>query len=81
MKALGFVIAACMILAVLRYAAAVLLLALSVLMLWGALRYTREFVGFIAISVALGMMEHHPYITLGLVALSAIVTAGNGEGA
>lgn len=81
MKALGFVIAACMILAVLRLAAAVMLIALSGLMLWGALRYSREFIGFITIAVALGMMEHHPYITLGLMALSAVVTAGEGKGA
>lgn len=35
-KALGFVIAACMVLALLRYAVAVLLIALSGLMLRGA---------------------------------------------
>lgn len=81
MRALGFVIGACIVLAMLRMAAAVLLIALSVLVLWGALRYSREFIGFLTISVALGMLEHHPYITVGLMALSAIITAGSGKGA
>lgn len=78
MKAFGFIVAVCMVLAVLRFAIAALLIGICVLLVWGALFYTREVVGFLLIAVACGMMEHHPFITLGALALAALVTKGQG---
>lgn len=73
MRALGFIAAACIVSAVLQYAIAILLIVLCVLMVWGTLFYCRRVVGFLIIAVASGMMENHPYITLGALALGALL--------
>ncbi|MDE2442361.1 MAG: hypothetical protein KGP14_15195 [Betaproteobacteria bacterium] len=78
MRVLGFLLAVCMALAVLRFAVAALLIAVCVLLVWGALFYARETIAFLCVAVACGMMQHHPFITLGALALGALVT-GNGK--
>lgn len=78
MRVLSFLLAVCTILAVLRFAIAALLIAVCVLLVWGALFYASETLGFLFVAVACGMMQHHPFITLGALALGALVT-GKGK--
>ncbi|MBC2653284.1 hypothetical protein [Novosphingobium aerophilum] len=74
MRTLGFLLAVCLVLAALRFAIAALLIAVCVLLIWGALFYARETIAFLCVAVACGMMEHHPLITLGALALGGLVT-------
>lgn len=73
MKALNFIIAVCIVLAVLRYAIIVLLIAIIVLMLWALIHCPRAVLGFLLLGLASDMLRYHPYITLGLIAVAVLV--------
>ncbi|WP_298200374.1 hypothetical protein [Novosphingobium sp.] len=74
MRALSFLLAVCLGLAALRFAIAALLIAVCVLLIWGALFYARETIAFLCVAVACGMMEHHPVVTLAALAVAALTT-------
>ena len=74
MRALGLIIAACVVLAMLRYAMILLFICLSILLVWGAIFYTRNIVGFVLVLLACGLVERHPFVTLGIFGLAAFAS-------
>lgn len=73
MKALQFIIATCIILALLRYAIIVLLIAACLMMLWALLHCPRAVLGFLLLGLATDTLRYHPYIALGLIAVAVLV--------
>ncbi len=73
MQLIGFLIVACIILALLRMAVAALLIGFCVLILWGALYYPRETIGFMMVSAALGLMQMHPALSLAALCIGALL--------
>lgn len=74
MKALNFIIAVCIVLAVLRYVIIVLLIAACILMLWALLHCPRTVLGFLLLGLATDTLRYHPYIALGLIAVAVLVS-------
>lgn len=79
MKALNFLIATCIILALLRYAIIVLLVAACILMLWALIHCPRAVLGCLLLGLATDTLRYHPYITLGLIAVAVLVADQTAE--
>lgn len=73
MKALNFIIVVCIILALLRYAIIVLLIAACILMLWALIHCPRAVLGLLLLGLATETLRYHPYITLGLIAVAVLM--------
>lgn len=84
MPLLGILFVACMALAVLRSAIVALILALVLLLVWGALFRTREMLGTLTVWACCSFLDHHPIaavISLAMVALVGLVGRLAGSGA
>lgn len=73
MQLIGFLLAACIALALLRMAVAALLIGLCVLLAAGAIWYPRETTGLLILSAALGLMQLHPALSLIALGLGALL--------
>lgn len=73
MQLIGILLVACVVLALLRLTIAALLISVCILLLWGALYYPRETIGFMMISAALGLMQLHPALSLAALCLGALL--------
>ena len=78
MRVIGFILGACIALAVLRMAMAALLIAICTLLVCRALFRPVETISFLMLSVAIGLMQSHP--ALSLVALGMATLLFKGEG-
>jgi hypothetical protein len=77
MKALNVLVVACLCLALLRYAVIALAIAACIVMLWALIQCPRSVLGLLLLGLATDMLQYHPYITLGLIAV-AVIVAGKG---
>jgi hypothetical protein len=73
MRIIGFLLGACIALAVLRMAVAALLVAMCGLLVCGALFRPAETISFLFLSVAIGLMQAHPVISLVALGLAALL--------
>jgi hypothetical protein len=81
MKAIGYLIAACVVCAALQAAATVLVLAIVLAAVCGLIARPRETVGLLALVFAAGLIDRHPLVLLVAAAalfLTAFLTAKAG---
>lgn len=73
MQLIGILLAACVLMALLRMTIAALLISALILLLWAALYHPRETIGFMMVSAALGLMQLHPVLSLAALCLGALL--------
>lgn len=73
MKVAGYILAACLTIAVLQAAMGVLLLALPIVLLVSLIRYPRETIGLASLLLIVGLVQHRPgtFIAIFAVVLTA----------
>lgn len=72
MRAIGTLLIACVALAVVKAAIAVLLLALAIALVWALCLYPRELFTMVTYITCMGMISEHPLIGLLLVGTAVI---------
>lgn len=70
MRVIGWLLAACVMMALLRLAVAVLAIALCILIIWGAINRPREAVVIAGLVGFVGMAQNNPTV---LIVLSVVV--------
>jgi len=73
MKFFGYLLAACLVLALARFAIVALLVAFLGLFLWGSLTRPREMFGFVSLCLLSSIAKAHPVFCLIGMVLAAIV--------
>lgn len=79
MKVINFIVVVCIALALLRYAIIALLVAACILLLWALIQCPRSVLGLLVLGLATDMLQYHPFITLGLIAVAVIVAGKTAE--
>lgn len=78
MRVIGFILGACIALAVLRMAMAALLIAICALLVCGALFRPVETISFLMLAVAIGLMQSHPVASLVALGMASLLFKGEG---
>jgi hypothetical protein len=75
MQLFGFLLAACIVLTLIRYAMAALFVAFIAMLLWGALTRPRETFGFVSLCLLSSIAKAHPALCIVGLGLAAIIVA------
>lgn len=78
MRVIGYILGACIALAVLRMTIAALLIAICALVVCGVLFRPVETISFLMISVAIGLMQSHPVVSLVALGMASLLFKGEG---
>jgi hypothetical protein len=79
MKFMGYLLAACLIIAALRLVLVVLIVALAIGFLSWSIRRPRDVLGFLAIFTAFTVINTYPAVVLGLVVVGFLIWAWKGS--
>lgn len=75
MKAIGYLIVACVLLAIIRALAVVLVLMLGLALLVGIITKPRETFGLLAFAMIAGLVQEHPIFSLLLLSITVLTSA------
>ncbi|SDD84837.1 hypothetical protein SAMN05444678_1269 [Sphingomonas sp. YR710] len=73
MKVIGYVLAACLIIAALRLVMVVMIVALAILVLWWTIRSPRDVLGLGVMLSIIAVVNAYPVAVLGLVAIGLVI--------
>lgn len=75
MKFMGYLLAACLVIAALRLALMVLVVALAIWLLWWMIRSPRDVLALLVMFSIISVVNVYPVVVLGLVAIGLIIWA------
>jgi hypothetical protein len=79
MKFMGYLLAACLIIAALRLVVIALIVALAIVLLWWTIRSPRDLLAFLAMLSVIAVVNAYPVVVLGLVVIGLIIWACKGS--